>query len=414
MHRRLLALFLCLGITTTGHAEDWPQFRGPTQQGIYIGKLPTEWGPERNVAWKVAIPGKGWSSPIIVGGRVYLTTAVPVAGTMNDQSLRSMCLDAATGKIVWNTEIFTQDGATAPAIHSKNSHASPTPLIDGKQLFVHFGHQGTACLDLDGKVLWRNREQKYKPVHGNGGSPVVVGKSLIFSCDGSDQQYVIALDRDTGKPLWRTDRNLNAGRGFSFSTPLVIEVAGKKQVVSSGSGGVISYDPATGKEIWKATYPVGFSVVPRPIFGQGMVFVCTGFGTPKMLAIKVDGMGDVTQSHVVWETAKNVPHEPAPLLVDDEIYMTSNQGLVTCLDAKTGALHWQERIPGPCTSSPLAADGKVYFPNDAGACTILEASKQFKMLGRNELKEKMQASFAAANGALYIRTLEHLYRIGAK
>lgn len=395
-------------------AENWPQFRGPTAQGIVTGKaLPVEWGPAKNLVWKQEIAGKGWSSPAIVDGRIYLTTAVPVAGGGNDQSLRALCLDAATGKQIWEQEIFHQDGATAPRIHPKNSHASPTPLVDGKQLFVHFGHQGTACLDLDGKVIWRNRDNRYTPVHGNGGSPVVVDGLLIFSCDGGDQQYVIALERDTGKQKWRTERSLRFPRGFSFCTPLIIEVKGKKQVVSSGSGGVTAYEPATGREIWKVAYQ-GYSVVPRPIFGHGLVFLSTGYDTASLLAIRPDGEGDVTATHVEWTLKRNVPRNSAPVLAGDDIFMVSDEGFASCVEVKTGKVHWQERLPGAYSAATMLSDGKVYFLSEQGLGIVIKADRKFQVLARNALNERSLASYAAADGALYVRTEKHLYRFGSR
>jgi outer membrane protein assembly factor BamB len=396
----------------TARAADWPQFRGPTGQGLAEGRLPVEWGPTTNVAWKQPIPGLGWSSPVIVGDRVYLTTAVTVAGSSSgDLSLRTLALETASGKTAWETEVFVQDGAASPRIHGKNSHASPTPVVDGKQLFVHFGHQGTACLDLEGKVLWRNRDLKYNPVHGNGGSPVVVDGVVIFSCDGGDRQFVAALDRDSGKVVWQKDRNLKAPKGFSFSTPLVITVKGRNQVVSPASSGVVSYDPKTGQEIWRVTYGDGYSVVPRPVFGHGFVFVCTGFNTPSLLAIRPDGTGDVTATHVAWTLRRNVSHNPSPLLVGNELYVISDNGFATCVDARTGEVAWQQRLGGNFSASPLSADGRIYAQSEQGVGTVFEAGRQFRQLGHNDLKERSLASCAAAGGCLYIRAEKHLYRV---
>jgi len=254
--------------------DDWPQFRGSTGQGIAPpAHYPVEWSASKNVAWRKPIPGKGWSSPIAHGGFLYLTTAVAVEGSNGrDQSLRALCLSANTGETIWDTEVFRQDGSQAPGIHSKNSHASPTPLTDGQRLYVHFGHQGTACLDLQGKLIWTNRDIHYQPVHGNGGTPILTERTLVFSCDGYEQPFVIALDRAKGTELWKTDRNTNSFKKFSFSTPLLISVNGKQQIVSPSSGVVCAYDPATGREIWRVKYE-GYSVIPRPVFGHGLVFI---------------------------------------------------------------------------------------------------------------------------------------------
>jgi outer membrane protein assembly factor BamB len=414
---RLCATLLVVGLLSAGTAlggESWPQFRGPSGQGLYPGSLPVEWSVNRNIAWKQPIPGIGWSSPILHKGRVYLTTAVPLGeGRAANQSLRALCLDAGTGRTLWDKEVFQEDGATAPRIHRKNSHASPTPLIDGERLYVHFGHQGTACLDLAGQVLWR-RTISYDPWHGNGGSAVLAGDALVFNCDGKDRQKVVALDRRIGQMLWEADRKSADDYKFSFATPLVITVNGQEQVVSPGTNMVGAYDPATGRELWRVRYD-GYSVVARPVYGHGLVFVCNGYPSATLLAIRPDGRGDVTDTHVAWRYRKSVvPHVPSPLLAGDELYLVSDHGVATCLDARTGKVHWQERIGGDHSASPLFADGKVYFQDETGLGTVLRAGKEFRVLARNPLGERTLASYAAADGALFIRTENHLYRIGTQ
>jgi outer membrane protein assembly factor BamB len=376
---------------------------------VQKGFLPTTWGPDTNVVWKQAIPGAGWSSPVVCRGRVYLTTAVPVAGS-RDQSLQALCLHAKSGKVLWTREVFHQDGATAPRIHTKNSHASPTPLTDGHRLYVHFGHQGTACLDLAGKVLWRNTDFKYRPVHGAGGSPIIVKDLLIFSADGADTQRLIALLRDSGKVCWQTERKAEHYKKFSFGTPLLIDVAGRPLVVSPCSGAVCAYDPATGQEVWRVLTE-GYSVVPRPVFGHGLVYVATGYERPELLAIRPDGKGDVTDTHVAWRTARAVPLNPSPLLAGDELYLVSDGGVASCLDARTGKVHWRERVGGSHSASPLLAGGKVYFQDEEGTGTVIKAGRTFEQLARNALGERTLASYAAADGALFIRTERHLYKI---
>jgi outer membrane protein assembly factor BamB len=414
MRRYGLAVAVAIGIwsPTTVHAEDWPEFRGPTGQGLVReGGLPAVWGPSKNIVWKQSIPGAGWSSPVLVEGRIYLTTSVPVENSpTRDQSLRALCLDAKTGRILWDREVMRENGATAPGIHSKNSHASPTPLVYGGRLYVHFGHQGTACLDLAGKVLWRNTSLDYAPVHGNGGSPILVGDALVFSGDGADKQFLAALDRNTGKVLWKTDRNNEADRKFSFSTPLLITVGKKPQLISPASGMVGAYDPRTGKEIWRVRYD-GYSVIPRPIYGYGLVYICTGYNTPSLLAIRPDGQGDVTRTHVAWTVRRHAPHTPSPLLVGDELYMVSDWGIASCLDAKTGHVHWQERLGGAYSASPVHAGDKIYFQSEDGVGTVLKAGRRFEVLAKNAMEERTLASYAAVNGALFLRTAKHLYRI---
>jgi outer membrane protein assembly factor BamB len=409
-----LSSFILLVMVAPASAEDWPEFRGPDGQGHYAGKgLPLEWTTTNNVAWKQAIPGSGWSSPIVLNGRVYLTNAVPIPG-VKDQSLSATCLDAATGKTLWATEVFLQVGAKAPGIHTKNSHASPTPITDGKRLYVHFGHQGTACLDLDGKVVWKQTDLRYGPVHGNGGSPILVDDKLVYSADGGDKQFIVALDKARGNVVWKTDRKITYKNTFSFSTPLLISVKGKQQIISPASGAVIAFDPADGKEIWRANYD-GYSVIPRPVFGHGMVFVSSSFNAAKIHAIRVDGQGDVTKTHIAWSLAKGAPHSPSLLLVGDELYGVSDRGLASCLDARTGKPHWQERVDGAqYSASPVYADGKIYFLSEEGVTTVVKAAKTFEKLATSDVKEKALASYAIADRAIYLRTETSLYRIQAK
>jgi outer membrane protein assembly factor BamB len=372
----------------------------------------TEWSKTKNVAWVQSIPGVGWSSPVIAGQRVYLTTGVPVPET-KDTSLRVLCLDAREGKILWNEEVFLEDGTKAPGIHGKNSHASPTPVLHDGRLYVHFGHEGTACLDLNGKVIWRQTGLRYQPVHGNGGSPILVDDTLVFSIDGDDKQMLVALDLKTGNVRWKTDRKTNAPKKFSFHTPLLIDVNGKKQIVSVGSEMVGGYDAKTGAEIWRVRHS-GYSVIPRPVYGHGLVFVSTSYDAATLLAIRPGGTGDVTETHVAWKMRKDAPHTASPLLVGDELYVISDGGVLTCLEAKTGKQIWQEKRFGPFSASPLYADGKIYLLNEQGAGYVVKAGKEYELLAKNDLKEHALASYAAADGALFIRTEEHLYRIETK
>lgn len=413
MSRLIAALLICsFGCGVLTAADPWPTFRGPTADGHYAGQLPVQWSAEENVIWRTPIPGEGWSSPVIGGDRIYLTAAVPVEGSADgDRSLSLVVIDASGGEVLSVTEVFRQSGADAPKIHPKNSHASPTAILDGPHVFVHFGHQGTACLTRDGSVVWRNGDLKYKPVHGNGGTPLLVDDVLIFSCDGADDPFIVALDKATGDVRWKRDRQTDARRTFSFSTPTVLEVDGQKQVISPGSNTVDALDPVSGELIWNVRYE-GYSVIPKPIFGHGLVFICSGYDRPKLLAVRPAGSGDITESHVVWTRSRGIPHTPSLLLVGNHLYGVSDRGVASCVDAATGRVHWEQRVPGKYSSSPIAADGKVYFLNEEGLATIVSDSDSFERVAENDIGERTLASFAAASGDLFIRGDKHLYRIG--
>jgi outer membrane protein assembly factor BamB len=413
--RRLTAALITLLLpftTAAAAATDWPQFRGPTGQGTSDSShAPTAWSPDQHIAWRTPLPGKGWSSPILHRGNLYLTTAEEESGDDKGVSLRTLCLDPSTGEVRWNVEVFHRP-ASAPKGHAKNSLASPTPVTDGQALFVHFGPNATAALDFSGKVLWKNDRISFDSRHGGGGSPILSGPALIFNCDGVENPFVIALDRLTGEELWRTLRWPMDSQRFAFATPLEITVDGRPQIVSPSSHGVGSYDPQTGAELWRVVVPDKWSVVPRPVFHKGLVYVCTGYeGPAEVLAIRPDGHGDVSQTHIAWRSNDFVPHTPSPLVVDDALYMVTDNGVATCRDAATGHIHWRKRLAGDFSASPIAAGGNVYFPNERGQCFVVRASTRYEPVAENDLHEATFASYAISDGALYIRTAEALYRI---
>jgi len=398
----LSVLLLLAGLTL--HADDWPQFRGPTGQGHSAERgLPLSWSETQNVVWKVPVEGRGWSSPVVANGRVWLTTAVDAPAA----TLRVLAFEVATGREVVNTEVFrVRSGA---ALNPKNSRASPTPILDGGRVYVHFGAEGTAALATSGEVLWRAR-LPYDSPHGNGGSPALYRDLLIFSGDGSDTAFVAALDTGTGKVRWRTSRR--APFDQAYTTPLVITTDGLDQLVSIGAYRATAYEPLTGKELWRVSYADGFSNVPRPVFGHGLVYITTGFQQPSLLAVRPDGSGDVTRTHVAWRVSRGVPFTPSPILVGGELYMVSDLGVATCLDAQTGAVLWTERLGGNYSASPVFADGRLYFQSEDGLTTVLAPGRQFRVLARSELGEATLASMAIANGSFYLRSISHLYRIG--
>lgn len=412
-------LVLILGmLSPTVRGDDWLEFRGPGGQGHALAAgLPERWSETENLAWKQTIPGKGWSSPVVVGGQVYLTTAVPEGEEDPPaQSLRVMCLDEASGRVEWSQELFQQPAGQR--VHPKNSHASATPISDGQRLYVHFGTWGTACLERDGTVVWKTTALKYQPVHGNGGSPVLFEDLLIINCDGADAQFVVALDRRDGTEKWRYNRGLEPVKGFAFCTPLLVEVEGRTQVISSGADAVVGLVPQTGEEIWKVRYKGGYSVVPRPVTGQGMVFVCTGYDSPTLLAIRLAGArGDVTDSHLAWKLTKRVPLNPSPLLINDLLYLVSDDGVMSCVEAESGETVWQQRIGGAYSSSPTWANGRIYVQSEEGETLVIQPGREFHEVARSQVGERTFASYAVAGGAIYLRTESKLLRLqrgGAK
>lgn len=391
---------------------EWPQFRGPTGQGVSAAaNVPIQWSATEHVAWKIEVPGRGWSSPVLSKGRLYLTSAETTADSP-DVTLHALCLDAANGHVIWDTEVFHPDPSGPAAMHRKNSPASGTPIVTNDRLYVHFGHMGTAALDLAGKVVWRQNDLAYAPVHGNGGSPALVDGMLVFSCDGQKDPFVAALDAATGKLRWQTPRNSQSKKQFAFSTPLAIEVGGVKQIISPGPGIVGAYDPKDGHEIWRVDYGQGYSVVPRPVFSHGLLYLSSSFDRPTFYAIKPEGAkGDVTATNVAWTQSKGAPHTASAVVVGDEVYFVADSGIATCADAATGTVYWSERLGGDFSASPIAAEGRVYFQNETGVGTVVKAGKTFEVLAKNDLGERSLASYAPADGTLFIRTEGHLWKI---
>jgi outer membrane protein assembly factor BamB len=386
-------------------AAQWPQFRGPTGQGHATEqRLPLEWSETRNVAWKSPLRGRGWSSPVIAGGRLWLTTAIAEPG---GASLRALAFDVDSGRELLNVEVFKLPNANLK--NPKNSHASPTPILEGDRVYVHFGGDGSAALDAQtGAIVWK-AQFPYASQHGSGGSPVLYNDLLIFSGDGHYEAWVIALDRRTGRVRWKTERRKPFDQ--AYTTPLVISVNGRDQVVSVGAYRAAAYDPATGREIWMVRYEDGFSNVPRPVFAHGLVFIATGFQQPALLAVRADGSGDVTATHVAWSMTRGAPFTPSPLAVGDELYVISDLGVLSCVDAKTGKLHWQERVGGNHSASPIFADGRIYLLSEEGITTVIAPGRTFQKLAVNELDGATLASMAVAHGSIFIRSLTHLYRI---
>lgn len=400
----------CLSAAGPSFAGDWTEFRGGEAQGVVTATgLPLTWSEAEHVAWRVSTEGLGWSSPVVVGDRIFLTTAVPIEG--GDHDLIAECRRLGDGSPVWRRVIRRQVGKVE--MHGKNSHASPTPLAAGDRLFVHFGPHATACLKAsDGSIVWQT-QLDYQPQHGTGGSPALVDGLLVICCDGRDVQYVVGLDAATGDQRWRTPRDVQPRKGFSFSTPLVIEAAGRRQAICPGSDAVFAYDPRTGAELWRCRYEDGYSVVPRPVYADGLLYVCTGYDRPRLLAIDPTGAGDVTATHLRWSVDKAVPHNPTPVVYDGAVYLVSDRGVAACLDARTGAERWTERLGGNYSASPLAADGRIYFQDEAGVCHVVAAGPEYRLLATNTWAagRRTYASFAVAGRSLLLRSESELVRV---
>lgn len=407
-------------------ASGWPEFRGPWGNGHAAppgetAGLPLTWSEEENVAWKTAIPYRGLSSPVVLNGQVWLTTA-----TEDGHRFFALCLDADTGRILFNEELFHAE-SPEPLGNNINSYASPTPVIEPGRVYIHFGSYGSACLDTNTfEVLWERTDLECRHFRGPGSSPVLHEDLLILTFDGADVQYVAALDKFTGETVWKTERStewtdldddgqplLDGDFRKAFTTPLVIHAGEKELLISPGSYAAFAYDVRTGREVWKTTH-TSYSPAPRPVFGNGLLFLTTGRGPSKLWAMRPDGTGDVTETHVVWTiSGRSVPEEPSPLLVDDLLYLVSNHGIVTCFEAATGTEIWSERLGGNYLASPIYADGRLYFFNTRGRTTALRAGRSTSVLAVNELDAGFKASAAAADNALFLRTMTHLYRIQA-
>ena len=412
---RYLLVLLCVVYVSATQAADWPQFRGPGGQGHSDAtNLPLTWSETENITWKVPVAGLGWSSPAIQGDQIWITSAVDEGKT-----LHAIALDRATGKSLHDVTIF--ELAEPSPVHSKNSHASPTPLIEGDRVYVHYGAHGTACLKTDGTVVWKTQELKHDHRHGPGGSPVIFEDLLILNCDGSDIQFVVALDKNTGEIRWKKKRehigeDRLTGKSsvpMSYTTPLLTEINGTIQLLSSGADSIVSYNPRNGEEYWWFRYD-GYSNVPRPVVGKGLVFISSGYDRPEFYAVKVDGTGDVTESHLGWNMKKAAPLNPSPLLVGDELYLVSDNGIATCLDAVSGTQHWQERIGGNFSASPTLADGKIYLLDEEGKTTVIAPGKKYEVLATNTLEGRTLATPAMVDQAVFLRTDTHLYRIEKK
>jgi outer membrane protein assembly factor BamB len=420
-----------LALSVEGASDVWPQFRGPTMQGVAeSGKLPLHWGEAQNVAWKTPIHGKAWSSPVVWGKQVWMTTATP-----DGHELYAVCVERDSGKITYDRKLF--DVPNPRFCIPFNSYASPTPCIEEGRVYVTFGSPGTACLDTTtGRMVWSRRDFVCNHYRGAGSSPLLYRNLLIMHFDGSDYQYVVALNKETGQTVWRTDRDVDFGDlepngkpkaegdfRKAFATPRIATFDGNDVLISLGSKALYAYEPTTGKELWRVDLKNSFSGSDTPVVGEGMIFFASGHGQSELLAVKPGGQ-------VAWRSHKKVPTRSSLIYADGLLYMTSDAGIVSCLNAKTGDEIWHGRIDGEYSASPLYAPGRIYFFNQTGKTTVLAAGREFKVLAENQLgvaptgeprkarsvmelqpDDGFMASPAVAGDSLFLRTKTSLYRI---
>lgn len=422
------AFWLLFGTLSMIVAGNWPQWRGPGANGISAEPgLPSEWGPERNVAWKTAIPGRGRSSPVVWGDRVFLTTDIEGAkvegnappkhvlngtafrhpdsmGTNVRHSLIVLCLDRKTGKILWQKTAY--EGVVYDERHKAGSYAAPTPLTDGRAVYAYFGAEGFYAFDMTGKPLWKYLPGKIQTIGlGPGASPVLSGELLILQCDSSDgKSKLVALNRKNGETVWTAERKTM----ITWSTPLLVRSGEKQELITTANEMVISYDPATGKELWRGPGVKG-NAVPSPVSGNGIVVVSAGYPDKYAWAFRAGGDGKP-----LWDYNKGTAYVPSPIFYGDYVYLITDKGLMTCLDPKTGAVKYEGKRPGPggqFAGSPVAYDGKILLTNEDGETHVIQAGPEFALLRTNSVGEPVLASPAIASGMIFIRGRDHLFAI---
>jgi outer membrane protein assembly factor BamB len=396
-------------------AEDWPCFRGPGRQGISQEKgVPTQWSAASNIRWRTEIAGEGWSSPIVFGERVFITTALD-----DGASLHLVCLDRVSGRIAWDKEIARQKAGHKQRF---NSYATSTPATDGTRIYVPACDGRILATNMDGKAEWVNEEFDYYSEHGLAISPVLYGDLVIVAFDWSspgpdtrvgwqvpwDKAVILALDKSTGKTRWRGTRGSSR---IAHVVPQVANVDGQEQLVSGAGNVVQGFNLKTGEQLWTVSSE-GEGVVPSIVVGDGLAFSASGFGNPTIRAVRLGGRGDLTRTHIAWESKDDVPMVPSMLYVSPHLYAVTESGVAKCLKAATGETLWRERLGGKVSASPVWADGKIYFLGENGKTTVIEEGPQFKVVAENELGEKSCASAAISRGNLFIRTEKALYCIG--
>ena len=408
--RACLSLFiLCLlAITATISAEDWNQFRGASGNGKAPAALPLEFSESDGIAWKVPLAGKAWSSPVIWKKQIWVTNALP-----DGHKLWALCFDLETGKKIHDILVF--DVATPQFCIAKNSYASPTPVIEEGKIFVSFGAHGNACIDTaTGKTIWERRDLQCNHHRSPASSPIPYGDLYILHFDGFDKQYVVALDKKTGETRWTHQRAFdfrtdNGDRKKAYGTPSVITHKGLTQLIAPAAVATESLDPLTGKLLWTVSTG-GMNASARPLYGHGLVFITNGMG--RMSAVRPEGKGELPGKNIAWASKRGVPKKSSLILDGKLLFMVSDLGVASCVDAETGTAHWTDRLGGNYAASPIFSRGRIYFFNEDGEIPVIEAGKKFKLLARNKLADGFMASPAISGNSLILRTKSNLYRIG--
>ena len=414
-----LSQICLLAFCCAASASNWPQFRGPNGDGhADTNKVPTTWSEQQNVKWKTAVHGRAWSSPVVWEKQIWITTA-----TENAKELFAICVDANSGKILRDLKLFEVE--RPQFIHQFNSPGSPTPVIEEGRVYITFGSPGTACIDtMSGKVLWERRDIECNHYRGAGSSPIIYRDLLIMNFDGSDAQFIIALDKKTGKTVWRKDRSVDykdlgpngkpkdeGDWRKAFATPHVAMIDGQPLLISQGAKAAYGYNPLTGEEFWRVEEPTSHSGGTRPVVGHGLIFFPSGWSQGQLHAVKPGGHGDVTSTHIAWRVKKAVAKKPSLLLVDDLIYMNNDGGILAAIEARTGTEVWSERIGGNYSASPIFAGGNIYCFSEEGKTTVLAPGREFKKIAENKLDDGFMSSPAVTDNALILRTKTHLYRV---
>ena len=409
----LITVASCLVIEAN---EQWSQFRGHYGNGIIKStSAPINWSENTNIDWKTPIHDRGWSSPVNWNDQIWMTTA-----TKDGNKMYAICVNKLSGKIEHDIHVF--DVKSPQAITNENTYASPTPVVEEGRVYVHFGTYGTACISTkDGQILWKRRDLNCDHEIGAGpaSSPFIYNNFLIFNVDGRDVQYVIALNKETGETAWKTNRSVDfsdvqVNQRKAYGTPFIIPRGNSNQMVSIGAKGVYSYDPENGKELWKAEHR-GWSIAPRPVYGEGLVFTMIDRDRPEMWAINPNGSGDITETHIEWKETKRMPPRASPIIIKGLLFVVDRNGYISCIEAKTGKSIWQKRMKGRFSASPILANNLIYFFNEDTVCSIIKPTRELEIVAENKSSDdKLMATPAFDENSIYIRTEKNLTRIVKK